>query len=72
MDTHSPSPLSITSNKQDRWPQIVSRYSELALAFDADRLPALSGLASRLASIMGFDYLAGLWKSDLERLLGWA
>jgi hypothetical protein len=68
MDTNS---LTLIPRTIESWPKIVSMYSELALTFETDRLPALSGLASRLASPGGLDYLAGLWRSDLERLLGW-
>ena len=57
-----------------RWSRIVEAYSVLALTYDTDRLAAVSGLARRFAKnsfIMPGDYLAGLWRPHLSRLLLW-
>ncbi|OTA59596.1 HET-domain-containing protein [Hypoxylon sp. EC38] len=54
----------------DQWHHIVEQYSPLALTKDGDRLPALSGLAERMAPFLG-KYLAGLWDKSLLRDLTW-
>ncbi|KAI0139085.1 HET-domain-containing protein [Hypoxylon sp. NC0597] len=54
----------------DQWHRIVEQYSPLALTKDADRLPALSGLAERMAPFLG-KYLAGLWNKSLLRDMAW-
>ena len=54
-----------------QWYRIIIAYSSLKLTYDADRLPALAGLASRFAETLNTPYLAGLWLSDLSRGLLW-
>ncbi len=51
------------------WRTIVEDVSILDLSFESDRLPALSGLATRFAEYFprGERYLAGLWEGDLLR-----
>ncbi len=55
------------------WRTIVEDISILDLSFESDRLPALSGLATRFAEHFskGERYLAGLWEGDLLRDLLW-
>ena len=53
------------------WYNIVRTYSGTDLAFPNDRLPALSGVASKIHSLLGYHYLVGLWKEDLARGLAW-
>ena len=55
------------------WRTIVEDVSILDLSFESDRLPALSGLATRFAEYFpqGERYLAGLWEGDLLRDLLW-
>lgn len=55
----------------DIWLTIVSEYCSLRLTINADRLPALSGLASRIALRLKSEYLAGFWNQDLARQLCW-
>lgn len=54
-----------------QWHGLVEHYSKLKLTKQTDRLPALSGLAHRMAPFLG-DYHAGLWKSSLFLDLAWA
>ena len=53
------------------WETAVKNYSDRALTFKADRLPAISAVASVVAKATGDHYLAGLWKNDLLAGLGW-
>lgn len=55
----------------DRWLRLVQSYSQLELTYKTDRLPALSGIASHVASETGDDYLAGLWRQDIAPGLLW-
>ncbi|KAK0652813.1 heterokaryon incompatibility protein-domain-containing protein, partial [Cercophora newfieldiana] len=48
-----------------------TKWDEVALTYHADRLPAVAGLASRIASAFGITYVAGLWKEDLAHGLCW-
>ncbi|KAI0412799.1 heterokaryon incompatibility protein-domain-containing protein [Xylaria grammica] len=52
------------------WGEILQGYAELELSFSKDRLPAISGLASK---VQGDEdrYLAGLWESTLPDALFW-
>ncbi|RYO55515.1 hypothetical protein AA0113_g8825 [Alternaria arborescens] len=43
------------------WADIVMRFSQLDLSYDTDRLPALSGIASRFAEHPVGQYFAGMW-----------
>jgi len=54
-----------------RWMGLVARYSGRALTYQSDKLPALAGLASRVAQSSSCTYLAGHWKEDLGRTLLW-
>lgn len=51
---------------------VLEEYAKLALTFSKDRLPALSGLASKVARQTGDTYLAGLWQQDLLLGLLWS
>ena len=53
------------------WQTAVGSYSDRALTFKTDRLPAISAVASVVAKATGDHYLAGLWKDDLLAGLGW-
>lgn len=53
------------------WYHIVEVYSKRNLSKESDRLPALSGLASRMATVINSTYLAGIWKDDLLQGLHW-
>ena len=56
----------------DFWNCIVSIYSRCALTIEQDKLVALAGVARAMKEQMGCDYLAGMWRSDLERNLLWS
>ncbi|KAK0716662.1 heterokaryon incompatibility protein-domain-containing protein [Apiosordaria backusii] len=53
------------------WIRAIQNYSKRALTVPSDRLPALSGLASRAAHAHSATYLAGLWTEDLALGLLW-
>lgn len=53
------------------WPEIVWHYARASLSYGTDRLPALSGIASRQHEITGDQYLAGMWKKSLIYQLVW-
>jgi hypothetical protein len=53
------------------WCDIVEEYSRKQLTFPDDKLPALSGIASRFFSISKDDYIAGHWRRGLEKTLFW-
>lgn len=53
------------------WHRVVNEYSRRRLTFASDKLPALAGIASKLSSISGSRYLAGLWRDNLIRDLCW-
>jgi Heterokaryon incompatibility protein (HET) len=56
----------------DLWYQIVREYSRRSLTFQDDKFPAISALATKVQSINGDEYLAGLWGNDLLRGLLWS
>jgi hypothetical protein len=56
------------------WEKQVEEYSCRKFTKSSDRLPACAALAENFAYIMGWsasDYLAGLWKDDIEAQLLW-
>ncbi|KAI1125149.1 hypothetical protein F5Y10DRAFT_284490 [Nemania abortiva] len=57
------------------WQKVVEYYSQLALSFQEDRLPALSALAEAFSPYFRGgcrNYLAGLWRDTLPQALLWA
>ncbi len=54
------------------WHRLIEDYSALDMTFEKDKLPALSGVASRRHLETGYDYLAGLWKQTLVTDLLWS
>jgi hypothetical protein len=56
---------------QDNWYSIISDYSKCRLTFAEDKLPALSGIASRCQQITQDEYLAGHWRINLVQSLFW-
>ncbi|KAI1441725.1 HET-domain-containing protein [Annulohypoxylon stygium] len=53
------------------WQNLTTTYSSLVLSRVSDKLPALSGIATRFAQVTGFQYLAGIWRQDLPSALAW-
>ncbi|KAF2183407.1 HET-domain-containing protein [Zopfia rhizophila CBS 207.26] len=56
----------------DAWQHIVSQYSKRELTVPMDKLPAISGIASRIQEATKSDYLAGLWRENLTSDLLWS
>jgi hypothetical protein len=48
------------------WPWLVAWYSRRELTYPKDKLVALAGVARLLTDRVGDQYLAGLWRKDLE------
>lgn len=65
------SPASDESSVLDAWLELVTEYGALKLTKHTDRLPAISGLASRVSTQLTGEYLGGLWSQDLPRALCW-
>jgi hypothetical protein len=69
--------MAFTTSEQDSsfwlqyWTQIVKTYSNAALTFPSDRLPAISGIAKAIQQKLQDTYLAGLWLTDMPRGLTW-
>jgi hypothetical protein len=53
------------------WYDWTNQFSARSLTVEGDRLPAVAGLASFLATTSGLTYVAGLWKEDLVVGLTW-
>ncbi|KAK6082867.1 heterokaryon incompatibility protein [Seiridium cupressi] len=60
-----------TTLPQRQWVSIVELYSACSLSFSRDKLVAISGLASLISPDMNCQYLAGLWRKDLDHQLLW-
>jgi hypothetical protein len=56
----------------DFWNCIVFIYSRCELTFERDKLVALAGVARAMKVQMACDYLAGMWRIELERNLLWS
>jgi len=55
----------------DEYQNLLFHYGARKLSYDADKLPALSGICERLHLLLGGEFLAGLWSVDLLRELMW-
>lgn len=49
------------------WLDLVSEFGALRLTNESDRLPALSGLASKFSDKCLGNYVAGIWEHDVAR-----
>ncbi|KAF2792955.1 HET-domain-containing protein [Melanomma pulvis-pyrius CBS 109.77] len=54
------------------WMRITEGFTDRALSFSSDKLPAIAGMADRFGSIMGSKYLAGLWRPGMPASLMWS
>ena len=56
------------------WYRMVEQYSSRALTFERDRLPALSALAVYVSSATKASYIAGIWWTSEDIVIGllWA
>ncbi|KAK7523485.1 heterokaryon incompatibility protein-domain-containing protein [Phyllosticta citriasiana] len=53
------------------WNSIVRAFGRRKLSEETDRLPAMSGLASKFQARFRAQYVAGLWSHELIRGLAW-
>ncbi|KAG8165476.1 hypothetical protein KVR01_004028 [Diaporthe batatas] len=53
------------------WYGLVEVYTKRKLTYPTDRLPAISGIAKHFESVLGDQYICGLWESDLPSGLVW-
>ncbi|KAF8858755.1 hypothetical protein BDZ45DRAFT_784932 [Acephala macrosclerotiorum] len=53
------------------WFQAVVLYSHTNLTYGMDKLVAFSGIAQHFQDIFKDQYVGGLWRRDIERLLCW-
>lgn len=68
-------------NTMETWNRLIQEYTNLKLSYEADRLPALSGVASCMKPIIEYEqsrqensqatYLAGIWVAHLPAALYW-
>ncbi|KAK0715425.1 heterokaryon incompatibility protein-domain-containing protein, partial [Lasiosphaeris hirsuta] len=74
-DDHFPTALWQLADRAkapDFWVNLVNSYSARSLTVERDRLPALSGIASRIGRLTESSYLAGLWAGDVLSGLCWS
>ena len=68
-------PRAVASKKADAvwtaWHRIVEQYSTRVLTMPGDKLPAISGIASKIRKATHSEYIAGLWKCNLVSDLLW-
>lgn len=53
------------------WWKLVEMYSKCGITFSKDKLVAISGLAKIFHAKLNDDYLAGVWRGDLQFSLLW-
>ncbi|KAH6871599.1 heterokaryon incompatibility protein-domain-containing protein, partial [Thelonectria olida] len=54
------------------WSRMVDAYSAAKLTKYSDRYAAIEGPARMIHAELGWEFVAGMWKQDLERQLCWA
>jgi hypothetical protein len=60
-----------TAQLKSTWHEIVYLYSVAELTYDKDKLPALSGIARMAHDESPDQYLAGMWRENVEDQLCW-
>jgi hypothetical protein len=53
------------------WEKILLNYTSRQLGVSADKFNALDGIAEEFGRLFDDECIAGLWKNDLVRWLGW-
>lgn len=53
------------------WPSIILSYTAAKLTYERDRMVAIAGLAKIVQEENNDQYLAGMWRKDLELQLIW-
>ncbi|OTA67867.1 HET-domain-containing protein, partial [Hypoxylon sp. EC38] len=56
---------------RESWTMLVELYSSCDFTIPSDRLFALVGLASSVQQTTSDEYIAGLWKRDIQKQLCW-
>jgi hypothetical protein len=57
--------------KYHLWYDMVLKYSKCQLTFGKDKALAISGVAKMMRDILDDEYIAGLWRRNLEAQLLW-
>jgi hypothetical protein len=55
----------------DDWYSVVEEYSNLQLSKEEDIFPAISGISKQFRTLLGSQYIAGLWRDDILLGLRW-
>jgi hypothetical protein len=55
----------------DTWPIVVQLYTQASLTFGSDKLVAISGIARIAQKENNDNYLAGMWRNEMEAQLCW-
>lgn len=63
--------LDQASEDHQLWRRLVAAYSKCLLSKPEDKLIAFSGIARRMMSIIGSEYIAGMWRCYLASELLW-
>jgi hypothetical protein len=53
------------------WYSVVEEYSYLQLSREEDIFPAISGISKQFRTLLGSQYIAGLWRDSIPRGLSW-
>lgn len=64
-------PTIFPEDRPSDWTSVMMKYSKTNLTYPSDRLPALSGVASRQQAVTDGHYLAGMWREQLHGQLLW-
>ncbi|KAF2167919.1 hypothetical protein M409DRAFT_22065 [Zasmidium cellare ATCC 36951] len=54
------------------WGRIIESYSRCSLTQSKDKLVALAGIAKVFSPFVRTQYVAGMWRNDLEKALLWS
>lgn len=68
---HKPYCLRKRPLARESWPGIVQKYAEGNLTKNSDKLIAIGGIAKLIHEHTQDDYIAGMWRKNLEDQLWW-
>src|SRR5947207_1372225 len=63
--------LNLSRPSLDDWGSLIEHYTEMALTYESDRLPAIKGMAEILEKYIGGHIFAGMWSKDFPDCLLW-
>jgi hypothetical protein len=67
----APADLFTTNQMHKAWRRVLNDYTKRSAEVEADRLPAIGGIAEEISRITGVEYKAGVWTNNILYDIMW-